>query len=171
MLFTYTERYALRCIIHMAERPEGELTTLEELSQEQGSSKQYLANILCHLTAAGLVRSYRGLHGGYALGRPANKITMADIWDAVRSADAPINCVVNNAECPNIRRCPIRRLFEDAFNELHAHLARWTVLELASEVTRLHLPKSCRDASRRPADGALGSMSVGPKSRRPPGDH
>lgn len=143
MLFTTTERYALRCMILMAGRPQGALTTLEDLSTQQGISKQYLANIMCHLTASGLVHTYRGLHGGYALARPAGRITMADVWDATRSADAPINCVINNAECPNIAICPIRALFEHAFGKLHAYLRKWTVQKLARELTRLHMPMTC----------------------------
>lgn len=143
MLFTRAERYALRCVILLAGRPTGVLATLDDLSAQQGISKQYLANIMGHLTAAGLVHTYRGLHGGYALARPADQMSMADIWDAIRSADAPINCVVDNAECPRIPSCPIRRLFEDAFGQLHAYLARWTVRDLASEIERLHMPMTC----------------------------
>ncbi len=143
MLFTRAERYALRCVMHLSERPSGALTTLEELSEEQGISKQYLANIICHLTAAGLVHTYRGLHGGYSLGRPADKITMADVWDAVRSADAPINCVFENGECPRVPNCPVRKLFENAFGQLHSYLAAWTVQALASELKRLHMPMAC----------------------------
>lgn len=143
MLFTRAERYALRCVIHLAERPSGALTTLEDLAGEQGISKQYLANILCHLTASGLVHTYRGFHGGYSLGKSADKMTMADIWDAVRSADAPINCVFEDAECPRIHECPVRKLFENAFGQLHTYLDAWTVRALATELKRLHMPTAC----------------------------
>lgn len=143
MLFTRAERYALRCVIHLAERPSGALTTLDDLAERQGISKQYLANIMGHLTASGLVHTYRGLHGGYSLGMPADRMTMADIWDAIRSADAPINCVFDNAECPRISTCPIRNLFENAFGRLHTYLNAWTVQELAAELKRLHMPMSC----------------------------
>ncbi len=146
MLFTRAERYALRCVMLIASRPAGRLTTLEDLSEQQGISKQYLANIMCHLAAYGLVHTYRGLHGGYSLGRPADRITMADIWDAIRSADAPINCIMDNAECPRIDACPVRRLFENAFGELHAYLEQWTVQELASELKKLHMPMACGPA-------------------------
>jgi Rrf2 family protein len=143
MLFTRAERYGLRCIIHLASQPGGGLSTLEDLSVEQGISRQYLANIMCHLTAAGLAHTYRGAHGGYTLARPADQITVADIWDAIRSADAPINCVIHDAECPRQTNCPIRHLFEDAFNQLHAYLGRWTIQQLAAELTQMHMPMAC----------------------------
>lgn len=143
MLFTRAERYALRCILHLAENSRGSIATLEEIAAEQGISRQYMANIMCHLSAAGLVHTYRGLHGGYCLGRPADRITAADIWDAVRSADAPINCIIDNAECPSVGTCPIRKLFEKAFDQLHSYLGQWTIRDLSVELKRLHMPATC----------------------------
>lgn len=143
MLFTRAERYALRCILHLAENSRGSLATLEDIAAEQGISRQYMANIMCHLSAAGLVHTYRGLHGGYSLGRPVEQITAADIWDAVRSADAPINCIIDNAECPSVATCPIRKLFEKAFDELHSYLGQWTIRDLSAELKRLHMPATC----------------------------
>ena len=148
MLFTRAERYALRSAIHLAEKPSGSVVTLDELSEAQGVSKQFLANILIHLTAAGLLHSYRGLHGGYSLNRPPGRLTVANIWDAVRGEDAPINCVVDAVECPNQSFCPIRHLFEQGFAELHAYLEKCTVQRLVSQLNKLPGPTTCGSARR-----------------------
>lgn len=143
MLFTRAERYALRCAIYLAEKPPGTVTSLAELARHEGVSKQFLANLLTHLTAAGLLHSHHGLHGGYTLNRPAGRMTVADIWDALRGGDAPINCFVDGVECPQKSVCPIRKLFERSFARLHANLATCTVRRVAKELAKLPMPPSC----------------------------
>ncbi|MBP5621761.1 MAG: Rrf2 family transcriptional regulator [Thermoguttaceae bacterium] len=57
-----------------------------DIAERQDVSKKYLEQILSLLRRAGYVRAQRGINGGYSLARPANSITLFDIFDALDSA-------------------------------------------------------------------------------------
>ncbi|WP_040491346.1 RrF2 family transcriptional regulator [Ilumatobacter nonamiensis] len=59
----------------------------EVISRNQGISLKYLLDIMRDLKRAELVRSKRGPDGGYALSRPADEISLADIFRAI---DGPL---------------------------------------------------------------------------------
>jgi Rrf2 family iron-sulfur cluster assembly transcriptional regulator len=70
----------------LAMRPEGELTTLGDISKRQNISLPYLEQLFVKLRRGGLVESVRGPGGGYRLGRPASEIRVVDVLEAVDEA-------------------------------------------------------------------------------------
>ncbi|MDQ1674025.1 MAG: hypothetical protein QOC98_2587, partial [Frankiaceae bacterium] len=61
--------YAIRALLTLAERSP-ELTTIDIVIGEQNLPRKFAEAILSDLRRAGIVRSQRGAHGGYALARP-----------------------------------------------------------------------------------------------------
>ena len=68
--------YALRATIELAAAGDGPIKG-ERIAQAQEIPLKFLENILGDLRHAGLVRSQRGIDGGYWLARPADEITVA----------------------------------------------------------------------------------------------
>ncbi len=54
-----------------------------EIAEIQAIPEKYLVHILLQLKHAGLVRSVRGAHGGYLLAKPPEKISLADVVQAI----------------------------------------------------------------------------------------
>ena len=54
-----------------------------EIAERQGISQKYLEQILTHLRQAGLIRAQKGLRGGYTLTRAADKISLAEVINAL----------------------------------------------------------------------------------------
>ena len=79
--------YAVRAMAQLAEAPEGRPVKAEDIARAQGIPLKFLLGILNDLKRAYLVRSQRGAEGGYALMRPADEITLADI---IRVIDGPL---------------------------------------------------------------------------------
>jgi Rrf2 family protein len=80
--------YALRAMLELAAA--GVLVKGEQLATAQGIPQKFLESILLDLRHAELVTSRRGVEGGYALGRPAEEITLADV---IRAVEGPIATV------------------------------------------------------------------------------
>jgi len=78
--------YALRAVIELAAAGEGPVKG-ERIAQAQEIPLKFLENILGDLRHAGIVRSQRGVEGGYWLARPAGEITVAEV---IRVVDGPI---------------------------------------------------------------------------------
>ncbi|MDD5216734.1 MAG: Rrf2 family transcriptional regulator [Candidatus Omnitrophica bacterium] len=78
----YAFKAVLELSIHYHEkRP----VQLKEIYQSQRVPKKYLVQILLRLKDAGLVRSSRGVAGGYHLAKAPSKITLAGVFGAVDS--------------------------------------------------------------------------------------
>ena len=61
----------------------GSSVSAPDIAERQGISQKYLEQILTHLKQAGLIRAQKGLWGGYALTRPAGKIRLSEILNAL----------------------------------------------------------------------------------------
>ncbi len=76
-------RFAVNALIDLALREPAGPVALATISQRQQISLSYLEQLFSRLRKDGLVESTRGPGGGYTLGRPAERITVADIVSAV----------------------------------------------------------------------------------------
>ena len=79
--------YALRALIELAVRPDGEPVSAEELGRLQGIPHGFLQGILADLRRAEVVLSQRGQSGGWKLAKPADQVTVADV---IRAVDGPL---------------------------------------------------------------------------------
>jgi Rrf2 family protein len=79
--------YALRAVIELAVIGGDVPVKGERIAQAQKIPLKFLENILGDLRHAGIVRSQRGVEGGYWLARPADEITVADV---IRAVEGPI---------------------------------------------------------------------------------
>lgn len=84
--------YATRAMVHMATLEGDALIKSEDLAAAQEIPSQFLLDILSDLRSARLVRSARGRDGGYALARPAEEISVAEV---LRCIDGPLASVHN----------------------------------------------------------------------------
>jgi Rrf2 family protein len=74
--------YAIRAMTALAAAEGGRLTA-EQLADAQDIPLKFLRSILTDLSRAQLLRSHRGPDGGYLLERPANQITLANVYRVI----------------------------------------------------------------------------------------
>jgi Rrf2 family protein len=79
--------YALRACVELASLQADGAVKGERIAQAQEVPLKFLENILSDLRHAGLVRSQRGVEGGYWLARPAEEITLAEV---IRAVEGPL---------------------------------------------------------------------------------
>lgn len=79
--------YAVRAVVELAAAREGGPVKAERIAQLQRLPSKFVLNILVELKQAGIVRSHRGVDGGFLLGREPAEITIADV---VRAVDGPL---------------------------------------------------------------------------------
>jgi Rrf2 family protein len=86
MHLTARADYALRATAEIAAAASGP-TKAEQIAQAQNIPLKFIENILSTLKHAGIVRSQRGVDGGYWLARPAAEITLAEV---IRAVEGPL---------------------------------------------------------------------------------
>ena len=89
MRVTAKSEYAVRAVMELA-GGEGQPVKRDRIVAAQAIPPKFLESILSELRHAGLVESQRGSDGGYWLGRPADRITVADV---MRATEGPLASV------------------------------------------------------------------------------
>lgn len=87
------------------------LVRAHEIARTQTISLKYLESILASLKAAGLIRSERGKHGGYALARPPEEITMLEVLRSLEDSLGYVHCTESDRACDRREICVTRDLW------------------------------------------------------------
>jgi Rrf2 family iron-sulfur cluster assembly transcriptional regulator len=110
MRLTRQTVYGLGCLLEIAKiknRP----VTIGEISRLKGISKDYVEQILIRLKKKNLIKSVRGLKGGYILARKPRLITLRDVIEAQELKVLDIFCLrEDNLEC-SYRGCRIKSVW------------------------------------------------------------
>jgi Rrf2 family iron-sulfur cluster assembly transcriptional regulator len=127
--------YAARALLSLALHASGEPTSVKEIAERTNLPQPYLEQILLQAKGAGLVRSKRGVGGGYVLARPPDEITVAQILGAV---DGPmITMIGEHDHCEG--HCVLQEVWVGMSDDMHRILDRVTLADLVKR-TRVGHP-------------------------------
>ena len=129
--------YACRALLSLTLHADEAPTSVRDIAERTGLPQPYLEQILLALKGAGLVRSKRGVGGGYVLARDPAEITLAQVVSAV---DGPI--VVGdfgepheNGACDHEGQCVLLAIWADAGRHMRRLLEGRTLADVAA-ITR-----------------------------------
>ncbi|MCL2588005.1 MAG: Rrf2 family transcriptional regulator [Oscillospiraceae bacterium] len=107
--------YAIRVLqyLHLKELAGDPQQTAVAISQETGITYPFFIKIASLLKRANILAAVQGRNGGYALGRPASKITIHDVFLAIEGELQINRCFQHHAPCNNgpKKRCELRHFF------------------------------------------------------------
>jgi Rrf2 family protein len=100
MLITRASEYAILSLIVLSKAKDP--LDSETLSKELFISKSFLAKILQSLAKANILKSYKGVNGGFVLNREPSTINMLDVMTSVEGkAPAVFECSPSMHDCPS----------------------------------------------------------------------
>lgn len=97
--------YAVVAMIHMACLPEEAVELRGDIAMSHDIPSSFMAKILRSLVRAKLLRSSRGVHGGFTLARPAAEITLLEIVEAVEGPLGLTDCASGPGGCERAAGC------------------------------------------------------------------
>ncbi len=118
--------YAARALLSLALHGTGRPTSVKEIAERTRLPQPYLEQILLAVKGAGLVRSKRGVGGGYVLARPAAEITLADIVAAVEGPQLPLAEHPDHCE----GHCILQEVWVCVSDETRRYLEQVTLAQL-----------------------------------------
>jgi Rrf2 family protein len=98
--------YAIRAMIHLACLPEGGVALRSEIANAQTIPTSFMAKILRSLVRARLLRSSRGVNGGFELACAPSEINMLDIVEAIEGPLSLTDCTPSPTGCVWSMDCP-----------------------------------------------------------------
>ncbi|TWT97556.1 HTH-type transcriptional regulator CymR [Botrimarina colliarenosi] len=135
MSVSQTAEYALRSVVWLAQNP-GEPQTTQQLADGTRVSVSYLPKVLQPLGRAAILRSQRGINGGYSLDRDPEELTVLEIINCVdpiqRIRRCPLSLVTHNGGL-----CPLHRMLDNAIADTERRFASMTIAALLREDTGL----------------------------------
>ena len=127
MQVTKGSEYAIRAVFDLARLSSEDRAQLKEIASRMSIPEDFLAKLFQSLNRSGIIKSYRGTKGGYALAKKPEKITLKDV---IESVDGPIKLgkgISLGATCPSgtdstctkgscdiMSMCPINNVWQDA---------------------------------------------------------
>ena len=115
--------YACRALLSLAlHAGEGMPTSVRDIAERTGLPQPYLEQILLALKGAGIVRSKRGVGGGYTLAREPDRITLGDFGQPHQ-----------DGACDHEGQCVLLAIWADVGAHMRHHLDGYTLADVASQ--------------------------------------
>jgi len=113
--------YAVRAMLALADA-HGALLTGGQIAQQTGIPISFLPQVMGDLVHAGLADGLQGRTGGYRLGRPADRISLLGVVEAVEGDSRRKTCILRGGPCNVDGTCRVHHAFSAAQDALLAEL-------------------------------------------------
>ncbi len=116
--------------MELAERDKGVPVRLKAIAEACEVSEAFLAKIFQMLSQHNVVKSHRGVKGGFSMGRPLQDITLLEVVDICEGGIALNHCLRKVDPCNRSHECKMSKVWERAQAALTDALERTTLTDL-----------------------------------------
>lgn len=132
MVFSKATSYGIRALAYLARQAEPKPCGLREIAEAEQIPPLYLGKLLGELRRHRLIHSTKGIHGGYALAKAPEAISL---WEVFRVLDADPEldeCILGHGVCDPEAACPLHEEWQDVRKRLVGLLQSKTIAQLAA---------------------------------------
>jgi Rrf2 family transcriptional regulator, cysteine metabolism repressor len=130
-------RYGLRILLQIALDCEGKRNASvkgKTIAEKQDISEAYLEQIMIPLKSEGFVKTVRGCHGGYALNRQPEQITVLALIELFEGPIQLVKCVGGDeGDCPRVGICPTSGVWVKLSSEIRSLAAKVSLQSIVEE--------------------------------------
>ncbi len=130
-MISQTAEYALRSVVCLATPTEKPLTT-QEIAIRTQVPESYLSKVLQTLGRAGVLKSQRGLHGGFSLAIEPGSLTLLQVINAIDPI-TPIKECPLKLEKHGTNLCPLHKRINLSIEALIYTFGDTTLAEIMEE--------------------------------------
>lgn len=134
MRVTAMQEYGLRCMLQIASHKVPAPLPVREIAKRERLTPVYVEKILVNLRKAGLVKSVRGVNGGYIIALPPKDISVAAVLSALGQVDLGRDLcrrfTGNSAACVHNGDCSIRPVWGLLTRYIYGFLQQISVEQL-----------------------------------------
>ena len=140
MKISFKGDYALKIILDLALSYGNGITQIKDISKRQDIPEKFLEQILLALRNGGVLKSKRGVEGGYSLAKTPEHITLGEVIRLLDGPLAPIPCVSQTAyepcSCPDEESCGLRMAMQQVRDAIATILDNYKLSRLIQEVQK-----------------------------------
>ena len=135
MIFSKATGYGIRALAYLAKHRDRGLCGLQEIAEHEHIPPVYLRKVLGELRRHRLLRSVKGIHGGYELARPSETITLWEVFRVLEPDPYLDACILGCGQCNHKASCALHEDWQKVKNGLVALMQTKTISEVAASVT------------------------------------
>ncbi len=129
--------YALMALKDLASRPESGAASAREIAERYGIPAELMAKVLQRLVRQDLLASHHGTRGGYQLARAPERISVADVIEAIDGPVMVTGCTTVDDECEQFATCNIRDPLWRIKDQIVQALTSYSLQALAADESPL----------------------------------
>ena len=129
--------YALIAMKHLATHVDRGALSAREIAEQYDIPLKLMAKVLQRLARGGLVASQQGTRGGYHLTRSADRISVADVIQAIDGPVTVTACSTDEDTCDQYSKCNIRDPLWRVKDRILAALNTFTISEITNDSDEL----------------------------------
>lgn len=136
-MLSNTCKYGIRAIIYLALENSDKKVGIKQIAEDLDIPSPFLSKILQLLAKNKILTSTKGPHGGFGLGKEADKITLMDVVKVIDGMDFFDTCLIGMKSCTDPEssvRCPIHNQYEPIRQETRSLFENTTILQLAESI-------------------------------------
>lgn len=126
-------RYGLRILIDLATHDTQKPRLVRDIAESQQISEKYISRLIIDLRRARLVRSVRGVKGGFFLARSPKEITLLDILETMEGTLSIVDCVMAPEKCTHNADCTARGIWQKLNNGIRELMRNITFEQILEE--------------------------------------
>jgi Rrf2 family protein len=135
MIFSKATGYGIRALAYLARNPDSGLCGLQEIAEHENIPPVYLRKVLGELRRHRLLHSVKGIHGGYELARPADTITLWEVFRVLEPDPYVDACLLGCGQCNPESSCALHEDWQKVRSGLVGLMQTKTISELADSVS------------------------------------
>ena len=133
MQFTKAEEYGMFGALYLAEMETDRVVPLSEISQAMDIPEKFLAKIFQSLSKGGIIRSHRGVRGGFTLARDSHNITVREVLETIQGPYHLMRCTEDMSLCSKgCEFCSLREVLLLAENRLTSVFDAFSLADLVT---------------------------------------
>jgi Rrf2 family protein len=136
MIFSKSTGYGIRALAYLAKRADDGPCGLREIAESEGIPPLYLGKVLGELRRHRLVRSTKGIHGGYELAQPPQEISLWEVFRILEPDPHLDTCILGHGVCDSEDGCPLHADWHEVRQKLLTFLKSKTISNIAATSAR-----------------------------------
>jgi Rrf2 family protein len=129
-MLSKTSTRAIKALVSLAQLPAGTRAGAESIAKKINAPANYLGKLLRQLSKKGIVRSQKGLGGGFRLAKDPKQISMYDAIRAIENIDRWSGCVLGRSTCSDESSCCLHDRWKKVRDSYIGFLKETTIADI-----------------------------------------
>ena len=129
-------RYGLRILMDLALHQSEKPRLIRDIAKSQQISEKYISRLVIALRKAGMIRSVRGVNGGFHIAMKPEDITLLNVIEVMEGPLSIVDCVSAPKCCTHSKDCAPREVWCNLNENIRTLMSGTTLADILASYER-----------------------------------